>query len=105
MTAMQTTLSRCRALLAQHYGPRLKQVILFGSAARGEATPESDIDLLVVLEGPVDVVAEVRVLTDLLFPVQLESDPYISAKAAPADEYEAGALQLYRNILREGVPV
>ena len=105
MTAMQTTLSRCRALLAQHYGPRLKKVILFGSAARGEATPESDIDLLVVLEGPVDVVAETLRLVDLLYPLQFESEHYISAKAAAEDEYEAGRLQLYRNIQREGVLV
>lgn len=105
MTPIQTILSRCRALLAQHYGPRLKKVILYGSVARGEATPESDIDLLVVLDDPVDVVAEVRVLTDLLYPLQLESDQYISAKAAPAQDYEAGRLQIYRNVQREGVLV
>jgi len=105
MTPIETILSRCRALLAKHYGVRLKKVILYGSVARGEATPESDIDLLVVLEGPVDVVAEVWVLTDLLYSLQLESDQYISAKAAPSDDYEAGRLQLYRNVHREGVLV
>ena len=105
MTPIQAILGRCRALLAQHYGPSLKKVILFGSRARGDATPESDIDLLVVLDGPVDVVAEVWALTDLLYPLQLESDQYISAKAAPADDYEAGRLQLYRNVQREGVLV
>jgi predicted nucleotidyltransferase len=30
-----------------------KQVILFGSAARGEIKPHSDVDLLVVVEKPV----------------------------------------------------
>ena len=29
---------------------RPRRVILFGSAARGEATPDSDIDLLVILD-------------------------------------------------------
>ncbi len=32
------------------YGDRLKGVVLFGSWARGDAHPESDIDLLVVLD-------------------------------------------------------
>jgi uncharacterized protein len=105
MTPSQTTLSRCRSVLSEHYGNRLRKIILFGSVARGQGTAESDLDLLVVLDGPVDVAAEAKVLTDLLFPLQLESDRYISAKAAAADEYEAGAIQLYRNVLREGVPV
>jgi hypothetical protein len=36
--------------LRELYGERLKHVILFGSRARGDADPESDIDLLVVLD-------------------------------------------------------
>jgi predicted nucleotidyltransferase len=32
-------------------GPRLVSVVLFGSVARGEARDDSDIDLLVVIEG------------------------------------------------------
>jgi predicted nucleotidyltransferase len=32
------------------YGERLQRVVLFGSRARGDADPESDLDLLVVLE-------------------------------------------------------
>ena len=33
------------------YGNRLKHIILYGSYARGSATEDSDIDLLIVLEG------------------------------------------------------
>ena len=36
------------------YGERLVRMVLFGSQARGDAEPESDIDVLVVLRGPVD---------------------------------------------------
>ncbi len=32
------------------YGERLRDVLLFGSWARGDAHPESDVDLLVVLD-------------------------------------------------------
>jgi predicted nucleotidyltransferase len=31
------------------YGERLVRMVLFGSQARGDAEPESDIDVLVVL--------------------------------------------------------
>ena len=36
--------------LAQALGERLWGVVLFGSAARGEATADSDLDLLVVAD-------------------------------------------------------
>ncbi|MBE3071270.1 MAG: nucleotidyltransferase domain-containing protein [Planctomycetes bacterium] len=105
MGALETTLGRCRQALAKHYGGRLRGIVLYGSSARGDAAPESDVDLLVLLEGPVDSVAEARHLTDLLYPIQLDSDRYLSAKAASADDYAQGRLQLYRNVQREGVPV
>jgi predicted nucleotidyltransferase len=36
--------------LRRLYGDRLSSVLLFGSWARGDAHPESDIDLVVVLD-------------------------------------------------------
>ena len=36
--------------LRQHLGKRLDAVVLFGSQARGEATEESDWDLLIIVE-------------------------------------------------------
>ncbi len=37
--------------IREHYGRRLTSVVLYGSVARGDFRPESDIDLLVVVEG------------------------------------------------------
>jgi len=39
-----------KPVLAQRYG--VTQLVLFGSAARDTATPESDIDILVAFAGP-----------------------------------------------------
>jgi predicted nucleotidyltransferase len=36
--------------LRQQLGPHLKQVILFGSRARGDSTPDSDYDCLLVMD-------------------------------------------------------
>ena len=41
------------------YGDRLVRLVLFGSHARGDAVPGSDIDVLVVLRGPVEPGVEI----------------------------------------------
>jgi len=96
-------IQKCRTALESHYGPRFKGLVLYGSVARGQASPDSDIDLLVLLSGPLDYAQELRQIVDVLYTVQLDSDQLISAIPAPVDEFEAGSIQLYRNAKREGV--
>lgn len=42
-------LMRLRTALDQIYGPRIERVVLFGSRARGDASPDSDYDVAVCL--------------------------------------------------------
>ena len=94
---------RCKKILAGHYGPRLKGLILYGSIAREQTSAGSDIDLLVLLSKPFNYFHELRQIVDLLYPVQLDSEQLISAKPAALDEFEQKASQLYRNVKREGL--
>ena len=103
--AVNSIVQKCKETLAQYYGSRLQAVILYGSVARGEASPASDIDLLVLLSPPLDYFTELRQIVDLLYPIQLESEQLISAKPALASDYEVGSISLYRNVRREGVVV
>lgn len=96
------TLAACKRLLKDYYGDHLQLLILFGSAARQHLTPDSDLDLLVILNPPIDYFSELQAIVDLLYPLQLEASHWISAKPALCSEFEAGATQLYRNIRREG---
>jgi predicted nucleotidyltransferase len=52
--------------LRRLYGGRLKNVLLFGSWARGDAHPESDIDLLVVLDRVDSVWDELHRMDEIL---------------------------------------
>jgi predicted nucleotidyltransferase len=96
---------KCRTALQDHYGSRFRGLVLYGSVARKQAGPASDIDLLVLLNQPFDYFRELRQIVDLLYPIQLESDRLISTLPAAADEFEQGSLSLYRNAQREGVRV
>lgn len=99
------TLQKCRAVLTSLYGPRLRGLVLYGSCARGDDGPDSDIDLMVLLARPVNVAREIRRIWDVLYPVQLESDRLISVLPADAQSYQDGEYALYRNVRRQGVPV
>lgn len=98
-------LEQCKRVLEDHYGSQFKGLILYGSVARNQGSTASDIDLLVLLEPPFDTLCELRMIVELLYPIQLESDQLISAKPASVNEFEQGAIQLYRNAKREGVLV
>lgn len=80
-------------------------MILYGSIAREQAAPDSDIDLLVLLEAPLDYFTELRQLVDVLYPMQLESERLISAKPVLFNDFEMGTVSLYRNARRDGVAV
>ena len=50
MTDVKALLGELASGLRGIYGPRLRGVYLYGSHARGEADPESDLDVLIVLD-------------------------------------------------------
>jgi predicted nucleotidyltransferase len=98
-------IQKCKTILEGYYGSQFKGLILCGSVARDQASPASDIDLLVLLSQPFNYFDELRQIIELLYPIQLESDLLISAKPVLLDEFEHGRIRLYRSAKREGVLV
>ncbi|MBM4284202.1 MAG: hypothetical protein FJ128_02980 [Deltaproteobacteria bacterium] len=64
--------------LIKFYGDRLVHLTLFGSQAREEAGPESDLDVLVVLRGPVDPGREIERSGALVAALSLAHDVVIA---------------------------
>jgi predicted nucleotidyltransferase len=50
---LKNILTQLRSHFEQLYGDRLTEMVLYGSQARGDAHPDSHIDVLVVLKAPV----------------------------------------------------
>ncbi len=103
MEPSDPTLQQCRALLQRLYGTRLKGVVLYGSCARGTEATESDIDLMVLLDGPVDAAQEIRRMWEVLYPLQLESARLLSVVPVDAALYDQGAYALFRQAKAEGI--
>jgi predicted nucleotidyltransferase len=93
------------AAVKAEYGERLKSVILFGSYARGDATRDSDVDVMVVLDRLGDYWTEAHRLWDLAYAASAGAgrwDVLLSARIAAAEDYRIARLPLHRNVQREG---
>lgn len=78
----QSSINKVARLLRQHFGDKLDRMLVFGSVARGTDRPDSDIDILVVLNSPEDAIgwqAE-RHVRELVYPVELEDDVVLDLK-------------------------
>lgn len=79
---------------------------VFGSKARGDALPDSDIDVMVVVDGYTPEVDSV--VGDLVFEINLSYDCFISTVIFGREELEEGPLSespLYKVVEKEGVRI
>ena len=102
-TELATILSELRARLERVYGPRLVKLVLYGSQARGDAEEGSDIDVLVVLEGPVDPGLEIARTEMDVADVSLAHDIAIACYFVSRQQFEEERSPLLMNVRREGV--
>jgi predicted nucleotidyltransferase len=100
---LQGILQELRERLGQLYGARLERLVLFGSQARGDAAPDSDIDVLVVLQGMVTPGAEISRSGPLIAALSLEYDIVISCVFVSSACYQEEQSPLLLNVRREGV--
>lgn len=83
------------------------QVILYGSRARGKARKDSDYDLLILVNGPVDWKLE-RTIADKLYDLELETGTLLSAQVIPLSTWNSPVYQAQpfrQNVMREGISI
>jgi hypothetical protein len=84
------------------YGTRLHRVLLFGSWSRGDAHPESDIDLLVALDRFESPWEELRRMDEILWRHSYRNDAVISAVPVGEQELHDGEHPLLIRARAEG---
>lgn len=97
-------LKEFREEIEKLYGKRLKSIILYGSWARGDATEESDIDVLIVLKGEIIPGKEIDRMIDIITEINLKYGVLISVYPVSEENYSTINSPLLINVRREGVP-
>ena len=87
------------------YGERLARLWLYGSQARGSADRESDIDVLVVLDGPVDASTELARTENDVAALSLEHNVVVACFFVSRAQFEREQSPLLLNARREGIAV
>jgi len=100
---LRTILRELRQSLESFYPSRLRQVVLFGSQARSDADVGLDIDVLVVLDGPVNPGEEIMRTSAAIAELSLRHDTVISCLFISAERYASEQSPLLLNVRREGV--
>ncbi|NUO19417.1 nucleotidyltransferase domain-containing protein [bacterium] len=101
--SLKPILAELKQRLTELYGERLSQLILFGSQARGDATEDSDVDVLVVLEGEVEPFVESDQVVPITADISLRLGVVICCMYISRAQYEARKSATLRNAAHEGI--
>lgn len=88
------------------YGSRLKTVILYGSYARGDFEPDSDIDIMILVDlTDQEIVDKGHLLSDMTFEYNFDTNLRIMPIVKNSDHFNKWlrAYPFYYNIKKEGV--
>lgn len=103
---IQTLLTDYLAEIQKIYGMHLKSVILYGSYARGDYTPESDVDIMILVDLSDDELDQYAdKLAEVDFEYNIAHDIWMMPVVRNQDHfnYWVKAYPFYENVHKEGV--
>ncbi len=94
-----------RRRLMDIYGPRLRGVYLYGSAARDQLTPDSDIDIAVILDKIPSRFEEHKRTSKLGSDISLDNNTAVLFFFAEERDLQKDRFAIHWSIKREEIPL
>ncbi len=106
--ADRNILFQLKRRLQEIAGDRLQAVIAYGSRARGEAGPDSDLDIAVIVEGKTPELE--AACGEAVYQIMWDHDfaPFISMhifEAGKFNTFQQAGYSFYRRVAQEGIAV
>lgn len=104
--SMKTLMERYIAQVQEIYGSHLRKVILYGSYARGDFRPDSDVDLMILLDmSDLELKAYSQKLSYMTYDFNMDYDLDIKPITKSEEHFEKWVVNypFYANVNREGV--
>jgi predicted nucleotidyltransferase len=95
--------AECKAAIAKVVPDA--SVILYGSRARGDATKDSDYDLLVLMDQEPDMELE-KAIVNQLVPLEIQTGNVLTVLLYSRSQWDSAlyrAMPFHKNVTREGV--
>ncbi len=102
---VQTILTDLKSELQEIYGERLRGVYLYGSYARGDQGPESDLDILIVLDEITDYGGEIHGTGEVVSRLSLDLGISISRVFLSERRWRSSENAFVRHAAMDAVPV
>jgi predicted nucleotidyltransferase len=100
---IKRVLQELQESLDRLYGKRLHGLYLYGSYARGDFHPDSDVDVLIVLEGEVNPGQEIDRISDRVADICLDHNVLIATFPVSEEWLRVRKSPLFENVRREGI--
>jgi predicted nucleotidyltransferase len=100
------SIAELKKTLSNHLGNEI-ELYLFGSVARNDYDPDSDIDILVLVPGKVDTKLEIEIL-DLAYDIELKYDVVFGLVVNEKEFWEskkASVMPFHQNLQREALRI
>ena len=98
-------LNEVKKRLEKIYGDTLRDVILYGSYARGDFTGGSDIDLIILLKDMEAPITEREKYFNAIWELDLKYDTLISIIPFKEEEFKKRRMPIILNAKREGISI
>lgn len=102
---IHTLLTHYLSEVQRIYGAHLKSVILYGSYARGDYTPDSDVDIMLLVDlTPEEMDAYTDALSELGYDYNVNHDIWMMPVVPNINHFKhwVSAYSFYSNIQKEG---
>ncbi|MCR5608835.1 MAG: nucleotidyltransferase domain-containing protein [Lachnospiraceae bacterium] len=105
---MQELIQEYTTKVCNIYGSHIRQIILYGSYARGDYREDSDVDIMILLDlSDMDIKDYRHQLSDMTFDFNMDNDVDFKPIAKNEEHFNKWVLNypFYSNISKDGVKI